>query len=567
MVEKALGAGGMGSVYRCHNHDAPRIRAAVKVLETTARSARGARERFVREAELTFQIDHPNVVKVRNIRIEHDPPYLEMEFVEGRSLEDRLQTGAVPLDEALDLAHQLARAVAYLHSRGIRHRDIKPANILIDARGTLKLVDFGLALEAGTDRITAENSSFGTVSYAPPEWVDPDRLDPAAWDMYAVGVVFYEMLTGGVAFPISGTGSARQQAMQVIVGKQGHPPLDPGEPFSDELRGLVRALTNADPTRRLVDARHLVRILDGMRGITTPTMPPPEAPVAADPVVRAGILVGAFGTIATFSAAAGIAVGLGFLWANTAPPLRNVTVRVSGPVVAVAVAGRPALRGADGTWLAPDVPLGATAITWVAGEGCTDATCPGEVCPVWCRTGAVDVVVGTEALALDVPPAEPRRVDVMVGAPDARVTVDGKPLVADGRIHSGPVAPGEHGVRATLGDCPPEPCADACPDGCTEVMADLVVPASGDVALELPLVAPEVPEPAPVASTPAPAPTPVAREPKLVTQARFAKFLEANPDLAPEGPRAPQGAYLQGWSGTTPPSPTDPVRDVSVSIA
>ena len=250
VVEKSLGSGGMGSVYRCHNRTAHRILAAVKTLDSGLRKSSGAEERFIREAEILFRIDHPNVVKVRNIRTDSDPPYLEMEFVEGESLEGMLERGAIPLTEAIEFAEQLADAVTYLHNEGIRHRDIKPANILITKAGKLKLVDFGLAMEADVTRITQTGMSFGTVSYAPPEWVYPETIDPVLWDIYAMGVVLWEMLTGGVAFPVSGQGTGRQQAMQVMLQKQKHEPLDPGTAFQEPVRALVRDMTQSDAALR-----------------------------------------------------------------------------------------------------------------------------------------------------------------------------------------------------------------------------------------------------------------------------------------------------------------------------
>lgn len=255
VVEKALGSGGMGTVYRCHNRTASRILAAVKTLDSSLRKVSGAEERFIREAEILFRIDHPHIVKVRNIRTDSDPPYLEMEFVEGESLESKLERGAMDLPDALLWAEQLMDAAAYLHEQGIRHRDIKPANVLVTKDGRVKLVDFGLAMEADVTRITQAGMSFGTVSYAPPEWVYPEQVDPVRWDIYAIGVVFWEMLTGGVAFPVSGQGTARQQAMQVMLQKQKHQPMDPGPGFSEGIRALVRRMTESEAEARPNSAR------------------------------------------------------------------------------------------------------------------------------------------------------------------------------------------------------------------------------------------------------------------------------------------------------------------------
>ncbi|NCG19531.1 MAG: protein kinase, partial [Rhodobacterales bacterium] len=259
VVEKPLGSGGMGSVYRCHNRKATRILAAVKVLESNLRKHPQAEARFIREAEILFQLDHPSIVKVRNVRTDVDPPYLEMEFVAGESLEERLHRGALPYGEAVVYMQQMASAISYLHQKGVRHRDIKPANLLVTPDAKMKLVDFGLAMETDTARITQQGMTFGTVSYAPPEWIAPDTLDASKWDLYAIGVVYYEMLTGEVAFPVSGQGSSRQQAMQVIVNKQGHEPLDPGEYFHDDVRELIRDMTMSDANKRISSAAEVVR--------------------------------------------------------------------------------------------------------------------------------------------------------------------------------------------------------------------------------------------------------------------------------------------------------------------
>lgn len=253
VVDKALGRGGMGSVYRCHNKRAKRILAAVKVLEQSVRASPNAEARFVREAEILFSLDHPNIVKVRNVRMDGAMPFIEMEFVEGESLEDRLNRGPLGMSSVLDLSAQLADAVAYLHDKGIRHRDIKPANVLLRSDGMPKLVDFGIAMEEESSRLTQGGMMFGSVAYAPPEWINPDTLDPSLWDMYALGVVIWEMCTGAVAFPVPDGGSVRQQVMNVMVKKQGHAPLDPGPDFPQGFRDLVGEMTRSEMAERCTD--------------------------------------------------------------------------------------------------------------------------------------------------------------------------------------------------------------------------------------------------------------------------------------------------------------------------
>lgn len=337
VVEAQLGAGSPGSVYRVHERDAPNVKAAVKVFELPAREAPGYRERFVREAELTSTVDHPNVVKVRSLHVDHEPPYLEMELIEGATLEDLLKDSPLSLHRALSLMTQAADALNHLHEHGVRHRDIKPANLLVTDSDQLKLVDFGLAMDADPSQITENNVSFGTVAYAPPEWVDAEQLDSVAWDTYAMGVVFWEMLTGRVAFPTSGQGSARQEAMAVILGKQGHEPLDSGDVAPTSLRELIRDMTHSTPSTRLTDAGV---ILARLRAIdtaelastvsrTTPVPRSPPVPNVSSFVPAgethetargAGRVLTALVVLLLFALAAGISVSLFVVDPSPPPP-------------------------------------------------------------------------------------------------------------------------------------------------------------------------------------------------------------------------------------------------------
>jgi hypothetical protein len=287
VVEARLGSGGMGSVYRCRNASTERIVAALKVLDRSLRSNPDASTRFVREAEILAGLDHPNIVRVRNVRVDADPPYLEMEFVEGEALDAVIRRGPAGYTRARHLLLQLADAVAYLHARGVRHRDLKPANVLVDPSDRVRLVDFGLATETTLERITEEGLNFGTVSYAPPEWMDPERLDPVQWDLYALGVVFHELLTGSIAYPMSGEGAVKKQLLQVMMNKQVAPPLDPGPAFPDPVRRLVSDLTRIDPAERpqtATDVCARLRALpDVAPGADGATAPPAASRAAAGP--------------------------------------------------------------------------------------------------------------------------------------------------------------------------------------------------------------------------------------------------------------------------------------------
>lgn len=278
VVERALGQGGMGSVYRCYNRDAPRILAAVKVLDAGMSRIMSVKARFVREAEILFTLNHRHIVKVRNVRMEGELPYIEMEFINGESLEARIAKGPCPLPEALNLLGQAADALAYMHRMGVRHRDIKPSNMLVEGDGTLKIVDFGIAADLQGEAITRTDEAFGSVSYAPPEWVDPKTLDPVKWDLYALGVVFYELVAGRMAFPMASGGSHRQQAMRLMMQKQSHPPLDPGDGYPDGVRALIRDLTTSSPAERLGSADLVMERVAALRGVEMGPVTAPAAP-------------------------------------------------------------------------------------------------------------------------------------------------------------------------------------------------------------------------------------------------------------------------------------------------
>ncbi|MFT5457851.1 MAG: hypothetical protein ACI9K2_004354, partial [Myxococcota bacterium] len=542
VVERALGAGGMASVYRCHNKDAPRIRAAIKVLDSMLSRDERLRQRFINEAVILYDLDHPNIVRVKNVRTNTRPPYLEMEFVEGESLDDRLRRGALPFAESLDLIRQTADALSYLHARNVCHRDIKPANILLRSDGAVKFVDFGLAVEVDRTRITEKGVSFGTVSYAPPEWVAPDRLDPRKWDIYALGVVYWECMTGKVAFPVSGQGSAKQQAMQVMMGKQSHPPLDPGPAYHGDVRELIREMTRSDPDFRMADAQALAKrahlavpamrrgggvtlavagddATDGgdpaatWRGDSSDFAHPPTVPEdTTTPSSRARTLVpiavgaGAVGLLGLFGLAAALVAAI-VLTSDPAPATVEVSLTgLPADVPAhVQLDGRAPdeASGFHSTFV--DVPRGPVALTWTIGcEPCLPADCA-----PWCGRGSSPAVVDAaeQSITLELPPVPTRSVAVTLpgDAAPARAELGG----VAGRWSDGTVTfavpPGEHALVLAVGECAPD-CPDGpCGDGCAVHTETVVVPWSGELPqLHVPLTPPEPPaedpEPAPVAA-------------------------------------------------------------------
>ena len=204
-ITDVIGSGGMGSVYRAWDEMLERD-VALKVVSTDG-EARSA-ERFLREARLAAKLDHNNIVRVYRSGQGDGYLYLAMEFIEGRSLRSLLKEnggGVVSIDESLSIAHQFLEAMRAAHENDIVHRDIKPENILLKAEGTVKILDFGIAKVPHEAFLTRADEILGTVEYMAPEQILGESVGPAA-DLYAAGVVLYEMLTG--ALPVSGDSPA-----------------------------------------------------------------------------------------------------------------------------------------------------------------------------------------------------------------------------------------------------------------------------------------------------------------------------------------------------------------------
>lgn len=244
-VLRPLGHGGMGSVYLVRDTELDRL-VALKVPHL-APSDPEAMERFAREARAAATIDHPNVCHIYDVGRVEDIPYLTMAYVEGPSLADELRAGPLPTRRAVEIARDVARALAEAHRRGVIHRDLKPANILIGPNGQPVVTDFGLARREADDlRMTDPGTVLGTPLYMSPEQVsgDTERIGPAS-DVYSLGVVLYEMLTGRPPF----TGSRTDVLAQALTKLPPAPSLHQAnvDPELDRLN--LRALAKAPGDR------------------------------------------------------------------------------------------------------------------------------------------------------------------------------------------------------------------------------------------------------------------------------------------------------------------------------
>ena len=201
-IEEPLGEGAYAETYRARDTQTDGT-VVLKVPNPLLFADPALFQRYRRETEIARRLQHDGVQRSLDLGENRTEPYLVLEYIEGDNLRRRLRNfeGPVPVDKAVDWGKQLAEALAYLHSQGIVHRDLKPENVLVTADDRLKIADFGTALLAGARRLTWRHlsESLGTPDYMSPEQIQGERGDPRS-DVYAWGVMMYEMLTGRVPF-------------------------------------------------------------------------------------------------------------------------------------------------------------------------------------------------------------------------------------------------------------------------------------------------------------------------------------------------------------------------------
>jgi eukaryotic-like serine/threonine-protein kinase len=260
-----IGSGGMADVYCAEDLQLGR-RVALKLLYRRFAEDEEFVERFRREASSAAGLQHPNVVAVYDRGEFDDTYYIAMEFLEGRSLKQVVrQDGALEPDRAIDLVIQILKAARFAHRRGIVHRDIKPHNVIVDDEGRAKVTDFGIA-RAGASDMTETGSIMGTAQYLSPEQAQGHPVD-ARSDLYSVGVVLYELLTGRVPFDAE---SAVTIALKQ-VSEEPVPPSSYNPAVSDQLEDVVVRALQKDPAYRFADAEEFIVALEQARGIPAGT--------------------------------------------------------------------------------------------------------------------------------------------------------------------------------------------------------------------------------------------------------------------------------------------------------
>ncbi|MEX2465005.1 MAG: serine/threonine-protein kinase, partial [Gaiellaceae bacterium] len=211
---RRIGHGGMGEILLAEDRELGR-KVAVKLLDERFARDDALRRRFRREALAAARLSgHPHVVTIFDVGEWHDRPFIVMEYLPGGTLAERARAGSVPRDQALMWLEQAAAALDAAHVEGIVHRDVKPANLLLDSRDELQVADFGIArvVDDSTGSMTAAGTVLGTAGYLAPEQARGEEATPAS-DRYALGVVAYELLTGGRPFE---RGSATAEAVAHI---------------------------------------------------------------------------------------------------------------------------------------------------------------------------------------------------------------------------------------------------------------------------------------------------------------------------------------------------------------
>jgi serine/threonine protein kinase len=251
VIERKLGSGGMADVYLAEDQELGR-RVALKLLDDRHASDEQFVERFRREAQSAAGLNHPSIVSIFDRGYAEGTYYIAMEYLDGRTLKELLvKNGPTPVPIAIDYARQILGALAFAHRNGIVHRDIKPHNIVVGGDGRLKVTDFGIA-RSGASQMTEAGSIVGTAQYLSPEQARGAPVDPRS-DIYSLGVVLYEMLTGKVPF----TGDTPVEIAMKHLSQVPEPPSELRDGIPHDLDAVVMRALAKDPEQRYATAEEM----------------------------------------------------------------------------------------------------------------------------------------------------------------------------------------------------------------------------------------------------------------------------------------------------------------------
>src|SRR5215475_2281794 len=251
VIKRKLGSGGMADVYLAEDQELGR-RVALKLLNERHAADEQFVERFRREAQSAAGLSHPNIVSIFDRGQAEGTYYIAMEYLDGRTLKELLvRNGPTPIPIAIDYTRQILSAIAFAHRNGIVHRDIKPHNIVVRKDGRLKVTDFGIA-RSGASQMTEAGSIVGTAQYLSPEQARGKPVDQRS-DLYSLGIVLYEMLTGRVPF----TGDAAVEIAMKHLDTIPDPPSKLRPEISHDLDAVVMRALAKDPAERYASAEEM----------------------------------------------------------------------------------------------------------------------------------------------------------------------------------------------------------------------------------------------------------------------------------------------------------------------
>jgi eukaryotic-like serine/threonine-protein kinase len=321
-VERELGRGGMATVYLARDEELERP-VAVKVLLEHLAGDEEFHARFVREARLAGRLSHPNVVRVYDAGETDGRPFIVMEYVPGMSL---AQAGRLAPGPVVELGVQACAGLQHAHDAGLVHRDVKPANLLIRDDGTLKIADFGIARAAESTRHTQAGTLLGTAAYLAPEQIAGADATPAS-DVYSLGAVLYELLTGRCPYAFASLGELAAQQNEGVI----EPVRDLEPAVPPEVEAAVMHALALEPRFRPASAADLAHELSATRG-EHPTVPLGRRRRMVDLRGRRSViwLVGSI-AVAVVAVVLGLAQLGGNDGSSTPPPAPRVTPPAPAP--------------------------------------------------------------------------------------------------------------------------------------------------------------------------------------------------------------------------------------------
>lgn len=253
-IQRIIGLGGMAVVFEAEDLLMHRT-VAVKMLKEGVGDDATSVKRFINESKAVSMLSHPNIVSIYDVSVREDLKYIVMEHIRGITLKNYMsRKGKLPVREAVSFTEQILRALDHAHSKGIIHRDIKPQNIMLLKNGMIKVADFGIAKLPSAETVTVTDKAIGTVYYISPEQASGKPIDPRS-DLYSVGVMLYEMVTGTI--PFSADSPVSVALMQIHNTPRPPRALCPELPLG--LQQIILRAMEKDPDRRYQSAREMLR--------------------------------------------------------------------------------------------------------------------------------------------------------------------------------------------------------------------------------------------------------------------------------------------------------------------